>query len=248
MNSILRAYREGKPSAAEQLVKDHLGLVRSVVGRLAVQLPPGVDREDLEEVGIIGLLSAAHSFDESRGAAFSTYAYMAVRAAVLDELRRLDVLPRTRRNSLRAYENSLAELRKTLGRQPTFLEIQSELNLSAPELEEVLRARALSDAAAGGMGESTTGIDPASFVSRCEDDPAVLAQFNEAKERLAEAIGTLPAREQEIVLLYFRGGLLLREIGLVLEITESRVSQILQNALVMLNHRLRDLNRDELDD
>ncbi len=236
--ALLDAYRAGNESAADELVKQNIPLVRRVVGRLALQLPPSVDREDLEVVGILGLLNAAKNYDPSRGAEFRTFAYIAIRGAVLDELRRLDVLPRGRRDGVRAYEEARRELAGRLGRDPTFLEIQEELNLTPHELEEVLRARALAQSVGLGGGEASTGVSPETFLSTADNDPASLAQLSEAKEKLATAMGSLPRREQDVLILYFEGGLLLREIGQVLELTESRVSQILQHALVMLNHRL----------
>lgn len=242
---LLDAYRAGKPDSVEALVKGHLPLVRRVVGRLAVQLPPTVGREDLEEVGILGLLNAAKNYDASRGASFRTFAYIAIQGAVLDELRRLDVLPRGRRDGVRAFEEAKSTLTERTGREPNFLEIQEELGLTAPELEEVLRARALSESHQRGLGEASTGVRPESFASGEEDDPVKVAEINEAKELLAAAIDQLPRREKEVVLLYYHAGLLLRDIGRVLDITESRVSQILQHALVQLNHRVaRKLGAD----
>jgi len=235
---LLEAYRAGRSDSAEELVKQHLPLVRRVVGRLAVQLPPNVGREDLEEVGILGLLTAARNFDPARGASFRTFAYIAIQGAVLDELRRLDVLPRARRDGVRLYEAARSALLERFGREPTFLEVQEELGLTAPELEELLRARALAEAHAKGTGEACTGVSPETFTGDGSDDPVHLAQLNEAKELLAGAIDTLPRREKEVVLLYYHAGLFLKEIGELLDITESRVSQILQHALVLLNHRV----------
>jgi RNA polymerase sigma factor for flagellar operon FliA len=235
---LLAAYRAGSGDSADEMVKRHLPLVRRVVGRLAVQLPPNVGREDLEEIGILGLLNAARNFDPSRGASFRTFAWIAIQGAVLDELRRLDVLPRARRDGVRAYEAAKSALTDRLGREPTFLEVQQELGLTSPELEEVLRARALAEAHAHGVGESSTGVSPETFAGDSAEDPALQAELNEAKQLLAAAIDSLPRREKEVVLLYYHAGLFLKEIGELLEITESRVSQILQHALVLLNHRL----------
>jgi len=237
-SELLAAYRAGKSDSVEELVKAHLPIVRRVVGRLAVQLPPNVGREDLEEVGILGLLTAAKSFDPTRGASFKTFAYIAIRGAILDELRRLDVLPRGRRDGVRAFDEAKSTLAKRLNREPTFQEIQEELGLTAPELEEVLRSQALSDAHQRGVGEACTGVSPESFASGDADDPARQAEVNEAKELLAAAIAELPRRDQQVVLLYYHAGLLLRDIGALLDITESRVSQILQHALVQLNQRV----------
>lgn len=237
-SELLAAYRNGDAWSADELVKQHLPLVRRVVGRLAIQLPPNVGRDDLEEVGILGLLTAARNYDPARGASFRTFAFIAIQGAILDELRRLDVLPRARRDGVKAYEAARVALIERVGREPTFLEVQEELGLSAPELEAVLSARAMSESHSKGTGEACTGVNPESFAGGHSDDPAWLAQINEAKNLLAGAIATLPPREQEVVLLYYRHGLLLKDIGRVLDITESRVSQILQHALVLLNHRL----------
>jgi RNA polymerase sigma factor for flagellar operon FliA len=238
---LLKAYRSGQDSAAEQMLADHLPLVRRVVASLAVNLPPQVDREDLVEVGILGLLAAAQKYDPSRGASFATFGYLSVRGAVMDELRRLDVLPRSRRNCVKSYELCRRQLHGELGREPTFLEIQSSLGLEGPELEEVLRARALSEAMGRGIGEASTGISPDSVVSEAQSSPVEEAQMNEAKELLATAIASLPKKEQDVIVLYYQGGLLQREIGLVMDLTESRVSQILQHALLLLNQRLAEV-------
>lgn len=159
----IEAYRETPLGDSEELVRRHLPLVRRVVGRLSIPLPPEIDREDLVEIGILGLLSAAKTYDESRGASFQTFAYVAIRGAILDELRRIDVLPRTRRDGLRSYEEARAALGVELGREPTFLEVQERLGLTLPELEELLRARALADSARNGFGEASTGVAPESF-------------------------------------------------------------------------------------
>src|SRR5262245_18165110 len=237
-SDLLAAYRNGDTHSADELVKQHLPLVKRVVGRLAIQLPPNVGRDDLEEVGILGLLTAARNYDATRGASFKTFAFIAIQGAILDELRRLDVLPRGRRDGVRSYEAARTALIEKVGREPTFLEVQEELRLSAFELPEVLRARSLAEAHSRGTGEACTGVDPASFADADAGDPAWHAEFNEAKNLLASAIATLPPREQEVILLYYRHSLLLKDIGRVLDITESRVSQILQHALVLLNHRL----------
>ena len=102
----------------------------------------------------------------------------------------------------------------------------------------MLRSRALSDSCLAGTGEACTGVDPASFATDGSDDPARQAEVNEAKELIAAAIDQLPAREKQVVLLYYHAGLLLRDIGALLDITESRVSQLLKNALVQLNQRV----------
>lgn len=242
-SELLAAYRNGDAWSADELVKQHLPLVKRVVGRLAIQLPPNVGRDDLEEVGILGLLTAARNYDAGRGASFRTFAFIAIQGAILDELRRLDVLPRARRDGVRSYEAARVSLIERVGREPTFLEVQEELGLSALELEEVLRARSLAEAHSRGTGEACTGVSPDSFEGGAAD-PASLAELNEAKNLLAGAIATLPPREQEVVILYYRHSLLLKDIGRVLDITESRVSQILQHALVLLNHRLGSLGRE----
>ena len=222
-------------SARDRMVLDHVPLLRHIVGRM--NLPKSVDRDDVLGWGMLGLLSAAEGFDDSRGLAFSTYAYSRIRGAILDELRRADVLPRGRRETLRKIEQTTAELTQEIGSPPSPEEIAERAGVSTDDVEEVL-ALARSAIELSLEDESHTGSLSALLCDPRSDDPVASAQWQEMKQLLAEAIQKLPEPERTVILLYYGEEMLLRDIGEVLNVTESRVSQIHSAAIYRLNREL----------
>ncbi len=221
--------------AREQLVLDHVPLLRHVVGRMTV--PSGFDRDDMLGWGMVGLLSAADSWDESRGLKFSTYAFPRIRGAILDEMRRADLLPRGRRESLRDIERSTAELEQELGTPPTIEQIAERAAVSVDDVESALAdARAViessldQDSASGPLGALLS--DPRT------EDPVGTVAWEEMKGLLAATIQELPEPERTVILLYYGEEMLLKDIGDVLGVTESRVSQIHSKAIYRLNREL----------
>jgi RNA polymerase sigma factor for flagellar operon FliA len=213
----------------DALAVRHLDLVNQVVGRLRVALPPSLDRDDLLAAGVVGLLQAARSFEPDRGASFRTFATIAIRASVLDELRRHDPLPRGARKRLRALREVEARVLATSGRLPTPEEIGAELGLPVEECEALLAQdeeyRILEKASRGASDEGLPEIpDPLAL------DPSARAERQEALAQVEVAIRSLPERERQVVLLYHAEGFYLREIAEVLGVTESRVCQILAAA------------------
>jgi len=226
-----------------RLVEEYLPLVRHVVGRLPVGLSAVLDKEDLFEVGVLGLMNAAATFDPTKGAQFKTHAYVNVRGAILDELRKHDVVPRSRRERVREVERANAALEEELGRAPTPEELATATGLSIDQIDDVLvnmhalATVSLSDGEEGGEGGSDTLA--ARIAAVATTDPSDAAAMNEMKERLADAIVELPESERRVIVLYYAEGLLLKEIGAVLDVTESRVSQIHSRALARLGAALR---------
>lgn len=217
----------------EKLILDHVPLLKHIVGRLALDLPASVERDDLYGYGMLGLIGAADSWEPGRGLKFSTYAFPRIRGAILDELRRADFLPRGRRERVRELERTVAELEQRDGVVPAPEQIAAAMALSLDEVDTIL----LSAKSAGiaslddGSGADLLGLlsDP-----RC-DDPSGSAEYAEMKTLLIEAIGALPEQDKTVVTLYYGEELYLREIAEVLEVTESRVSQIHTRALYRLN-------------
>jgi RNA polymerase sigma factor for flagellar operon FliA len=222
----------------EALILDHVPLLHHIVGRLALELPARIDRDDLLGYGMVGLVSAADGFDPSRGLQFSTYAYPRIRGAILDELRKADFLPRGRRERVRELDAARQRLEQERGRIATPDELAAELGTDLEEVDQILcsahssRLLSLDE----GPSEELAALleDP-----RC-DDPAGSAQWNEVRAQLAAAIGELPEPEQTVVTLYYAEGLLLKEIGDLLGVTESRVSQLRSRAIFRLNLALRE--------
>ncbi|HKE01398.1 MAG TPA: FliA/WhiG family RNA polymerase sigma factor [Planctomycetota bacterium] len=226
------------PEQKRQRVLDSLLLVKYVVGRLAIDLPPSLDREDLASWGTMGLMRAVETYDATRGVAFSTHAYIQIRGAILDELRRQDVLPRTRRDRLRTVKEARAALEQKLGRPPAPEELAEATGLSADDLDEALLSEHTTNVLSLGDGHDDAGIG-ALLRSDESQDPSEIAGANEMRERLAQAITRLPEVERRVVTLYYAESLLLKEIGEVLGFSESRASQIHARALERLRACLR---------
>lgn len=222
-------------SERDALVLAHMPLLRHIVGRMAFDLPGGVDRDDLLGFGMLGLIGAADSWDPARGFAFSTFAYPRIRGAILDELRRMDFLPRGRREKVRELERVVSAGRQRDGVPPSPEEIAEAMGVAVEEVDEILlAARSACESSIDAGGEDLGALlgDPRAL------DPVGSAEWNELRELLTEAIAELPEQDRTVITLYYAEELLLREISEVLGVTESRVSQIHTRALYRLNRRL----------
>lgn len=227
----------------DRLVEQYLPLVRYVVARLPVTLPGSLDRDDFFSVGVVGLLHAASTFDPARGASFKTFAYTAIRGAILDEVRKHDPVPRNRRDRLRRMDRTSSALRAKLDREPTLTELAVAMGSTEQELDADLQAlhtsRMLSlDEQYGSdddAGTLASTIDAADTI-----DPEIRAGDRERLERLTKAITQLPETDRHVIVLYFHEQLFLKEIGRILGVTESRVSQILTRATERLRLKLKE--------
>jgi len=225
----------------DKLVEKYLPLVRYVVARLPVTMPATLDRDDFFGVGVVGLLHAAATYDSTRGASFKTFAYTAIRGAILDEIRRHDPVPRNRRDRLRLLERTSRDLHAVLQREPTMAELAEAMATTVEELEGDLQAlhtaRTLSlDESPG--GEDSDATFAAALAADDTPDPHDDAVARERIDQLAKAIAELPETDRHVVVLYFHERLYLKEIGRVLNVTESRVSQILSRAVERLRLKL----------
>ncbi|MHC4892015.1 MAG: sigma-70 family RNA polymerase sigma factor [Planctomycetota bacterium] len=221
----------------EALILEHVPLLQHIVGRLAVELPARVDRDDLLGYGMVGLVAAADGFDPDRGLQFSTYAYPRIRGAIIDELRKADFLPRGRRDRVRELDRVARDMEQTQGRPPTPEELSAALDVSLEELDEILASAhaslqvSLDDGPSDDFGALLR--DPKS------SDPVDSAEWTELKDLLAQSIAELPEPEQSVITLYYAEDLLLKEIGDILGVSESRVSQLRSRAIYRLNVALK---------
>ena len=224
----------------DQLILDHIPLLQHIVGRMSYDVPGRIQRDDLFAWGMRGLIEAADSFEPERGLAFSTFAFPRIRGAILDELRRLDFLPRGRRDRLRELERIVAELEQEHGAPPTPEEIAQRMQTTVEEVDEVMHSARVACWASleGGPSEELGALlgDPRSA------DPVGSAEWKEMKDLLVKAIHGLPEPEKTVITLYYGEELLLKEIGEILGVTESRVSQVHSRALYRLNRELRQKN------
>jgi len=226
----------------DRLVEQYLPLVRYVVARLPVTMPASLDRDDFFSVGVMGLMHAAATYDPTRGASFKTFAYTAIRGAVLDEIRKHDPVPRNRRDRLRGLDRATTALHGELGRQPTIEEIAERMEVSADDLDGDLLAlhtcRLLSLDDGGPTGDSALTRGP--IADRTDlAEPFTHAVRKEEVQALSKAIAELPETDRNVVVLYHFEDLYLKEIGEVLGVSESRVSQILSRATARLRLKIR---------
>ena len=207
-------------------------------------LPAHVEESDLISYGLGGLISAIERFDLSREIKFETYAITRIRGAIIDELRTLDWVPRSVRARAREFERVNMKLEARLQRAPTDEEMAVELEISVGDFQEALVQISNSTIVAldelwnmsDSSGDQVSLLD--TLADRGAPDPQVLVDESELRDRIADAIGALPEREKLVVALYYYENLTLREIGEVLGVTESRVSQLHTKAVLRLRSKL----------
>jgi RNA polymerase sigma factor for flagellar operon FliA len=236
--------KSGDKAVRDRLILTYAPLVKYVAGRLGSGLPAHVDEGDLVSYGLLGLIGAIERYDPDRDVKFETYAISRIKGAIIDELRAMDWVPRSVRARARHIERAIGELEAKLHRAPTDDEIAGKLGIETEELEESLTEISRSSIAA--LDElwtiSSSGGDQVALIDTIEDtqgpEPQSALAQTELKEALGEAIARLPEREKLVVTLYYYEELTLREIGEVLGVTESRVSQLHTKAVLRLKARL----------
>ncbi|MGE5691652.1 MAG: RNA polymerase sigma factor WhiG [Pseudomonadota bacterium] len=241
---LWREYRRSKdPKVRDRLILTYAPLVKYVAGRLGSGLPAHVDDDDLVSYGLLGLIGAIERFDPDRDIKFETYAIARIKGSIIDELRALDWVPRSVRSRAREIERAIADLESRLGRAPTDEEISGKLGVSVEELNESLsEIGRTSIAALDELWTVSSGGDQVALIDTIEDEqgpnPQSALDETEMREAIADAISRLPEREKLVVTLYYYEELTLREIGEVLGVTESRVSQLHTKAILRLKARL----------
>ena len=227
----------------DRLILTYAPLVKYVAGRLGSGLPAHVEEGDLVSYGLLGLIGAIERYDPDRDVKFETYAIARIKGSIIDELRALDWVPRSVRARARDIERAVAELESKLGRAPNDDEIASKLGLTEDELEDSLTEISRSSIAAlDELWTVSAGGDQIALIDTIEDtqgpEPQSALAQTELREAMADAIARLPEREKLVVTLYYYEELTLREIGEVLGVTESRVSQLHTKAVLRLKARL----------
>jgi RNA polymerase sigma factor for flagellar operon FliA len=242
LKDLWRRYKDDRDEKArERLVLAYAPLVKYVAGRMSSGLPSHVEESDLISYGLLGLISAIERFEPER----ETFAITRIKGSIIDELRSLDWVPRSVRTKAREIEKANAKLEHSLHRAPTDQEMAKELDVTVDEFQESLVR--ISNSSVVALDElwtvSDSSGDQVSLLDTIQDpqaaDPALEMDTTEMKDRLADAIARLPEREKLVVALYYYENLTLREIGEVLGVTESRVSQLHTKAVLRLKSRLQ---------
>ena len=224
----------------DDLVLSHMWLVRHIVGKLAAHLPSGVDLENLESAGVLGLVEAARKFDDQRGIQFKTYAYTRIRGAILDELRRNCPLPQQVLEQVAKVRQASEELQGTAA---TVEQLAAAAGLSADQVSDSLSAMRLTRMLSWESASENNDVR-----ADRADRPEEIVAHQDQVRLLAEAIEALPERERLIVTLYYMEDLRLKEIGKVLTLSESRVSRLLSAALYQLKEFIGRRERVEAEE
>jgi RNA polymerase sigma factor for flagellar operon FliA len=224
------------------LLTEHMPLVKRLAHQMKAKLPPSVEVDDLVQAGMIGLLDAISRYEDNHGAQFETYAVLRIRGAMLDELRSSDWMPRSTRQNMRKVEQAMAALQQQLGRPPSESEVAKSLKLSLADYQEMLGD-------SGGhqlvyyedFHDSEDGND--SFLDRYavdDEDPLRSLLETDFRQAVIDAIDALPPREKMLMGLYYEEEMNLKEIGAVMGVSESRVSQLHTQAVARLRAYLKE--------
>jgi RNA polymerase sigma factor FliA len=246
----LRAYSGQKTSAGAEAqnewIAEFLPMVRKIARQVVTYLKPPLSFEDMVSAGTVGLVRAARDFDPSHQAEFKTYAYIRIRGAILDELRGWSFVPANLSKRIRDAQELSRKITEQRGAAPADAELAEKLGVTVEELYETFEsARAQSFISLDGFGDDSPALGNLLAAGQASA-PDLNIERAELIEKLAEAIQNLSARQRQVVLLYYQQQLTMKQIAEILEITESRVSQLHSSALFNLSVKLRQWKDDRL--
>ncbi len=238
--------KSGDEEIREYFVRKYAPLVKYVAGRVAVGIPSNIDFDDLVSDGVVGLLDAIEKYEPSRGNKFKTYAVTRIRGSIVDGLRERDWIPRSIRQRAKEVESAVTELERQLGRTPEDEEIADMLGVDLDEYQKMIRdisgTSLLSLHEMRHLGKENDEVTMMESLESPESlKPDFIAEKEEVKNIILEALESLPDREKEVLVLYYYEGLTLKEIGEVLNVTESRVSQLHTKSVIRLKAKLNNL-------
>ena len=225
----------------DQLITEYLPYVKRIVHRIAVHLPSTIDIDDLMNVGVIGLIQAVDRYDPGRDNKFMTYAVFRIKGAVLSELRSRDFLSRSNRRKIRDLENACSKLEQKLGRDVDDEEVAQELGIAVEQVYRTKQMSSISFISFEELGFSSRDEKEKllSYLIDNDENALTLTRLKELKDAVARSIEQLPEKEKLVISLYYLEELTMKETGKVLNITESRVSQIHSQAILRLRAKLK---------
>lgn len=237
---LWQTYRNSKDSAVkEKLILEYAPLVKLVAGRISIHIGQYVEFEDLISYGIFGLIDAIDKFDSDKGVKFETYASLRIRGEIIDNIRRLDWVPRTLRQKSKRLEHHYSLLEKELGREPSYEEIAEKMEISSNEVKDIMQKSVASSLISlDDYIDSNKDVTFADVVEAKTDLPDLYYEKKEIKEILINTINQLTEKEKKVVTLYYFEELTLKEISKIMDVSESRVSQIHSKAVIKLQSKL----------
>ncbi|MDR3304037.1 MAG: RNA polymerase sigma factor WhiG [Treponema sp.] len=236
------------PKIREDFIKQYAPLVKYVAGKVAIGMPHTVEFDDLVGYGNFGLIDAIDKFDPKKGVKFKTYAVTRIRGAIFDELRSIDWVPRSVRQKTREVEEAIGTLEAQLGRTATDREIANALKMDENEyLKTMMKISTTSILSIHDVWFSKDENDKVAIIDSIEApailNPDVIVEKDEMRRVIVEQINELPEKEKKVLVLYYYEDLTLKEIGQVLEVTESRVSQLHTRAIMRLRSKLTNIRK-----
>jgi RNA polymerase sigma factor for flagellar operon FliA len=246
---LWQQYRKTRdPAIREGFIKQYAPLVKYVAGKVAVGMPNNVEFDDLVGYGVFGLMDAIDKYDPEKNVKFKTYAVTRIRGAIFDELRLIDFVPRSVRQKTREIETTISSLEAQLGRTASDQEIAGALGMDETEYMKVIQKISgtsiisLNDLWYSGDDNDKVSIGD-SIESPSSLNPDVIVVNEEVRRVIVEAINELPEKEKKILVLYYYEDLTLKDIGRVLQVTESRVSQLHTKAVLHLRSKLTNIRK-----
>ncbi len=236
------------PLIREAFIKQYAPLVKYVAGKVAANMPQSVDFDDLVGFGVFGLIDAIDKFDPDKNVKFKTYAVTRIRGAIFDELRSIDWVPRSVRQKSREMEEAIATLEAKLGRPANDSEIAQSMGLNEAEFSKtMMKISGTSILSLNDVWYSADDSDKISIGDSIESpmslNPDAVMEREEIKRVIVQSIQELPEKEKKVLVLYYYEDLTLKEIGKVLEVTESRVSQLHTKAILRLRAKLTNMRK-----
>ena len=248
-NKLWEEYsRHRTAEVREKLIIEYAPLVKIVAGRLSMYLGYNVEYDDLVGYGVFGLIDAIDKFDYGKGIKFETYASLRIRGAILDQIRKMDWIPRSVRQKSREIEDTIVTLEARLGRTASDAEIADALNMSEDEYHRtVMKVSGTSILSLNEVWYSGDDNDSMSIGDSIESpsslNPDVIAEREEIKKVIVQSINELPEKEKMVIVLYYHEDLTFKEIGEVLQVSESRISQLHTKANLRLRAKLTNFRR-----
>jgi len=246
---LWQQYRKNRdPAIREAFIKQYAPLVKYVAGKVAVGMPNNVEFDDLVGYGVFGLIDAIDKYDPDKNVKFKTYAVTRIRGAIFDELRLIDFVPRSVRQKTREIETTISSLEAQLGRTATDQEIAKAMDMNEAEyMKTIQKISGTSIISLNDLWYSGDDNDKVSIGDSIESpssmNPDVMVVNDEIRRVIVEAINELPDKEKKILVLYYYEDLTLKDIGRVLQVTESRVSQLHTKAVLHLRSKLTNIRK-----
>lgn len=246
---LWKQYKKSKdPQIRDSFVKQYAPLVKYVAGKVAIGMPHNVEFDDLVGFGVFGLFDAIEKFDPDKHVKFKTYAVTRIRGAIFDELRSIDWVPRSVRQKSREIEDTIHRLEASLGRAASDEEIAKAMNMSMDDFQKtMMKVSGTSILSLNDVWYNDDENDKVTIVDSIESpnsmNPDTIVEKEEIKRVIVEAINELPDKEKKVLVLYYYEDLTLKEIGQVLEVTESRISQLHTKAIMRLRSKLTNIKK-----